>query len=83
MSIKIWESNQNTLAEALELPEGRYVADFGINIEQSVEPHHTLEAAKAFVDNGIEIIVASQAQLIVEAQKNQIAFQDWAPLKVW
>jgi hypothetical protein len=54
MSIKIWESNQNTLAEALELPEGRYVADFGINIEQSVE-----------------------------AQKNQIAFQDWAPLKVW
>ena len=55
---------------------GRYCAVFGgILIEQSVEPHHVLEAAQALIDTGSEYKLCSQAQVIVKAQqKNEIIF---------
>ena len=58
----------NTIEEALALPEGRYSANFGLQVEKQVHPKHTAEAAEAFIGAGKEVKFYSQAQLIVEAQ---------------
>lgn len=75
--MKIW-TQDNTVAEALELPEGRMAADLGFLVQQSVSPDNVLIAAQAFKDSGEPITVATQAALIVKAQEQEIAFTDWA-----
>ena len=75
--MKIWTQN-NTIEEALSLPEGSYAADFGFLVQQSVNPDHVLIAAQAIKENNIECTVASQAGLLVKAQESKVAFTDWA-----
>ena len=75
--MKVWNQS-NSVEEAFELPEGRYGADFGFVVEQSISPHHVLEAATAIKESGKACTVASQAQLIVKAQEMGVAFTDWA-----
>ena len=83
MTLKTWNSKKNSLEEALELPKGRYVADFGgLRVDQSVELDTVVEAAQAILDSGQEITVASQAKLICKAQELELAFQDWAELSM-
>lgn len=82
-SLRVWNSLNNSAKEALELHEGRYAADFGgLGIEQSVEPDTVFEAAEALVNAGIEVKAASQAKVIVLAQEHEVAFDDWAPLRM-
>lgn len=79
--MKVWTQN-NTVEEALSLPEGRYCADFGFKVEQSVEPDHVLLAAQAIIDNKIQCTVASQAAIIVKAKQAGVAFDSWAELSL-
>ena len=79
--MQVW-TQDNTVQEALQLPVGSYAADFGFLVQQSVNPEHVLEAAQAFKTSGNDIVVASQAGLMVKAQETGIAFQSWAPIKV-
>jgi hypothetical protein len=81
--IKTWNSQTNTIEEALDLPKGSYAANFGFLVEQSVNPEHVLEAAEAIKNHEINAIVASQAGLICKAQELGVAFQDWAELKTF
>ena len=74
---KIWTQN-DSIEAALNLPEGRYAADFGFLVQQSVSPDNVIEAAQAFKESGKEVMVASQSALLVKAQEEGIAFQDWA-----
>lgn len=78
---KIWTQN-NTIEEALSLPEGSYAADFGFLVQQSVSPDSTLTAAQTIIDNQIQCTVASQAAIIVKAKESGVAFQNWADIKL-
>lgn len=81
--MKTWIATQNTVEEALSLPEGSYVADFdGMLMEQTVRPHHVVTAVNALKENQIDTTFASQSAILVEAQKRQLAFQEWFPLKL-
>lgn len=82
MSTTSW-TQKNTVEEALALPEGRYSANFGFHVEQRVQPEHTAEAAEAFIGAGKEVKFYSQAQLIVEAQNQELCFQTWAPIETF
>ena len=77
----LW-TNEKTIEDALTLPEGRYCADFGIRIEQSVAPDRVIEAAQAIKNAGVQVTVATQAAILVKAQELGVAFTDWAPLKL-
>jgi hypothetical protein len=79
--MKVWTQN-NTVEEALSLPKGRYCADFGFRVEQSVEPDHVLLAAQALIDGNIQVTVASQAAIIVKAKQAGVAFENWAELSM-
>ena len=73
---------QNSSIESVnQLPVGRYAADFGFLVEQSVNPENVLIAAQALLNSKQEFVVASQAGLLVKAQQMGLAFEDWAPLK--
>lgn len=77
-TLRVWNSLNNTAEEALELAEGYYVADFGgLPVQQSVDADHTLEAAQALIDAGIELKATTQAKIIVTAQQQRVAFTDW------
>ncbi len=78
MSFKVWNSQVNTIEQALDLPKGSYAADFGFLVQQSVDPNHVLEAAQAVKDSGEPITVATQAKLMVVAQEKGLAFTTWA-----
>jgi len=96
MTTTIW-TQSGTIAEALGLPEGRYAADVwveqganpehtyaadvGLWVEQDVDPEHTMIAANAIKNSGEEVMVATQAGLIVKAQELGVAFTDWCPLR--
>lgn len=82
MTTRIWTTTKNTVEEALSLPEGKIAANFGFWVQQSVSPDSVLEAATILKEKEIEVTVASQAALIVKAQKEGIAFEDWAELAV-
>lgn len=69
-----------TVQDALKLPVGKYCANFGFYVEQSVEPDHVLQAAQALLNSGESFAVASQAGVIVKAQELTDAFDTWAPL---
>jgi hypothetical protein len=79
--MQVW-TQDNTVQEALQLPVGSYAADFGFLVQQSVNPKHVLEAAQAFKESNTEVMVASQAGLLVKAQEAGLAFETWAPIKV-
>jgi hypothetical protein len=79
--VNIWTQN-DSVEKALELPKGRYAANFGFWVEQSVNPEYVLIASQSIVDNKIQCTVASQAGLIVKAQQAGVAFSDWAELRV-
>lgn len=77
-TLKVWDSKINNAAQSLELPEGRYAADFGFLVEQSVNPDYVLGAAQSIIESGESVTVASQAKLMVLAQEKGLAFTDWA-----
>ncbi len=77
----IWNSKTNTVEDAFNLPQGRYAANFGFLVEQSVNPEHVLDAASSIKESGLDCLAASQAGLICKAQELGVAFQDWAELK--
>ena len=81
--MKVWKSTENKSIDALELPTGRYAANFGFLCEQSVSPDQTLTAAEAIIESGNEVVAVSQAGLICKAQELEVAFTDWAPLHVF
>ncbi len=79
MTIQVWNSKTNTAAQALELPEGRLVADVGFLVETSDNtPDNILEAAEAIIAAGLNVTVASGAKLTAVAQQKGVAFTDWA-----
>jgi hypothetical protein len=72
--MKVWNSKEHEADLILDLPEGSYAASiFG----QSVEPHHSVQAAEALKTLDQTVKVYSQAQAIVKAQELGVAFQDW------
>lgn len=74
----IWNSKTNSVNEALKLPKGSYAGDFGgMYIEQSVSPHHVVEAAYKLKEVNKEYNAVSQAQVMYLAQKDGLAFTDW------
>lgn len=79
--MKVWTQN-NSVEEALSLPEGTYCANFGFLVQQSVEPDYVLMAAQAIIDNNIQCTVASQAAIIVKAKQAGVAFDTWAELSL-
>lgn len=79
MTTRIW-TQENTVAEALELPLGCYAADLGFLCQQSVSPDDVLTAAQAFKDSETPVTVASQSALLVKAQEQGLALTDWAKL---
>ena len=56
----IW-TQDSTIAQALGLPEGRYAANFGFLVQQSVSPEHTMLAAQAIKQSGQSVMVVTQA----------------------
>ncbi|MGG6283712.1 hypothetical protein ACQ4M3_19195 [Leptolyngbya sp. AN03gr2] len=50
--------------------------------EQSVERRTVSQAANALIAAGVSYQGFSQAQLIVDAQKQGLAFTDWMELRV-
>jgi hypothetical protein len=77
--MKIWNSKDHSADDILELVEGSYAASiFG----QSVEPHHSVEAAEGLKTLPDVVKVYSQAQAIVKAQELGVAFQDWMELRL-
>jgi hypothetical protein len=79
--MNIWTEN-NTVEEALNLSKGRYAANYGFFVEQSVSPALVLLAAQAIVDNKISCTIASQAGIIVKAQEAGVAFKDLSELRL-
>lgn len=78
--MKVWNNQENTVDSILDLREGSYRASvFG----QSVEPHHSVEAAEALKTLPEAVRVYSQAQAIVKAQQLGVAFQDWMELALY
>lgn len=73
-------THESKAADALTLPAGRYAANLGFLVEQSVNPEHVLEAATALLGSNQEFAVASQTGVIVKAQKMGVAFGEWLPL---
>ena len=67
--------------KALTLPTGSYYANvFGLNVQQSVNPEHVLAAASAVNDANVVVTAATQAGILVAAQRAGVAFQDWGTL---
>ena len=66
----IWNSLENTVEEALALPEGTLVANlFGGLVQCSVDPDELLDVAQEIKEKQIPIFAATQAGLFVKAQK--------------
>ncbi len=84
MAIQVWNSKTNTAVEALQLPAGRLVANFsGLKVEVSDNtPDNVLAAAEAVVNAGLDVTVATGAKLMVVAQQNNLAFENWGILSV-
>lgn len=80
---KTWNPIQGKAEGALDLLEGRYAADIGFMVEQSVQSDHVLEAAQALADAKTNKVFASQAGVIVKAQELGLAFQDWGKLTLF
>lgn len=79
---KIWNSTVNAIDDAFNLPEGRYAANVGILVEQSVSPDHVLKAATAIKQSGLEVVVGSQAGIICKSQELGLAVRREAPRSI-
>lgn len=79
--MKIWDSTIHKAEQSLEIPKGRYVADFGILIEQTVNPNDVLLAAKALIKAETKVKAATQSKILVAAQESGVAFSNWAEIK--
>ncbi len=66
----VWNSLKNTVDEALALPKGRFAADFGFWVEQSVSPDKVLDVVTELQEKQISITAVSQAGILVKAQEN-------------
>ena len=77
----VWEKG-DSLSQALDLPVGRYYADFGFLVEQSVEPHQLQEAVEAVNKSDQDGSFVSQSQTLVFAQEKGLAFDSWAPIRL-
>ena len=75
-------NNNSSLEDLFNLPEGRYVANMGFFVEQSVSPDYVGQAGSALLASEKEFQVFSQAGAIVKAQELGVAFDSWLPLKV-
>jgi hypothetical protein len=81
--MKVWNSLLSSTETSTQLPLGRYYINTnGSCIEKPVRPQDTLAAAEALVDSGIGVKATSQAQLIVLAQQNQVAFTELGRLSL-
>ena len=77
--VTVWDSSKHDYNDALDLPEGRFYADFGIKVEQSVSPETLNETINELKEKGIVIIARTQAAILVNAQINGL-LQDWSKL---
>jgi hypothetical protein len=77
--MKVWNSKEHGADDILNLVKGSYAASF---FEQSVEPHHAVEAAEGLQTLPDAVKVYSQAQAIVNAQELDVAFQSWIELRL-
>lgn len=67
--------------DALNLPEGRLVANFGFRCEVSVDHDDLLEAAKYLIDQHWDGAAATQTKIMIQAQKLGCpALSEYAPL---
>jgi hypothetical protein len=78
---KVWTQDMPVDA-ALSLPEGRFAADFGFFVQQSVNPDHVLMAAQAIKDSKQIVVTASQAGVLVKDSELGLMPDSWAPLKL-
>jgi len=75
-----WKTG-DPIEKALTLPTGSYCANvYGINITQFVNPEDVLGAASAINDANVVVTAATQAGILVAAQRAGVAFQDWGTL---
>jgi hypothetical protein len=77
-----WNSLTDSANDAFNLPEGRYATSFGFLVEQSVEPDKVLEVVEELKAKSIDITAATQAGILVKAQKAGL-LQDWAELELF
>lgn len=66
---KVWDQSK-TEEEAIKLPKGTLVSDFGYIVAQiSVDSSDVYKAAAAIKQSGQSVTVATQASLLVKAQQ--------------
>lgn len=75
----IWNSLNNTIEEALTLPEGNIAANFGFLVQQSVNQEDLLDVVAELKHKKIDVSAATQSGIMVKAQKAGL-LQDWAEL---
>lgn len=76
--MQIFNPTEHNPEQALELPTGRLAANFGFLIEQTVEPKNVFDAATALKEAGVNKKLFTQADVMVEAQKQGVWGTDWA-----
>jgi hypothetical protein len=77
--VTVWDSSKHDYNDALDLPKGRFYADFGFNVEQSVSLDSLAKVIDELKEKGVVITARSQAAILVNAQLNGL-LQDWARL---
>ena len=80
--VTVWDSSKHDYNDALDLPEGRYYADFGFNVEQSVSLESLAKVIDELKEKGIVITARTQAAILVNAQLNGL-LQDWARIRMF
>lgn len=79
---KTWNSLTNTVDDALNLPKGRFAADFGFHVEQSVNLEDLLSVVSELKEKQINITTATQSGILVKAQEQGL-LSDWAKLSTF
>lgn len=74
-----WNNKKDTVEDSLNLTKGILIGSPipGFLVQQSVEPDQVLEAATALQGYGEQVVLGSQAGLIVKAQQLKLAFGEY------
>jgi hypothetical protein len=76
-----WNSVKNSVDDALDLPKGSLMANFGFLCEVSFYPHEVAEIATALKEKSVDADVYTQAGLMILGQKQELeCMSEYAPL---
>ncbi len=80
--VTVWDWSKHDYNDALDLPEGRYYADFGFAVEQSISLESLAQVIDELKEKGILITAKTQAAILVNAQQNGL-LDNWARLSLY